>query len=100
MVHAGLLALRVRMWLSARMSFGQHPVTTAGLPRFTFSDSPSDRLRFPRLQLRGSAGFAPASHRPACSRPTIMLEPNFEKEQKQQPGNSTGHPDTKSNATP
>jgi hypothetical protein len=29
--------------------------------------SPSDRLRFPRLQLRGSAGFAPASHSASVS---------------------------------
>src|SRR5216684_5939152 len=35
---------------------------------------------------------------PACRRPTIMREPNFEKEQKQQPSKSTGHGDTKSNA--
>jgi len=33
---------------------------------------------------------------PACRRPTIMREPNFEKEQKQQPSKSTGHFDTKS----
>jgi hypothetical protein len=31
--------------------------TATGLPR----DIPSDRLQFPRLQLRGSAGFSPAS---------------------------------------
>jgi hypothetical protein len=32
-----------------------------------FPGFPSDRLRFPRLQLRGSAGFAPASHSASLS---------------------------------
>src|SRR5438309_7476043 len=40
--------LRVRML---------YPEITYGLPGF----GPSDRRRFPRLQLRGSAGFSPAS---------------------------------------
>ncbi len=35
----------------------EHPDSADGLP----GNSPSDRLRFPRLQLRGSAGIAPAS---------------------------------------
>jgi len=34
-----------------------HPVLADGLPGI----APSDRLRFSRLQLRGSAGIAPAS---------------------------------------
>src|ERR1700693_6548430 len=80
------------------MSFGPASNYYNRPSQIVFSDIPSDRLRCPRLQLRGSAGFAPASHKPACRRPTIMREPNFEKEQKQQPGKSTGHADTKSNA--
>src|SRR5208283_3175326 len=51
---------------------------------------PSGRLRCPRLQLRGSAGFAPASHSPAWSWATIMREPNFEKEREQQIANLPG----------
>src|ERR1700721_439363 len=35
----------------------EHPVSCDGLPGI----HPSDRLRFSRLQLRGSAGIAPAS---------------------------------------
>jgi hypothetical protein len=35
----------------------QHPKFAGGLP----GNSSSDRLRFSRLQLRGSAGIAPAS---------------------------------------
>jgi hypothetical protein len=35
----------------------EHPIVADGLPR----EFPSDRLRFSRLQLRGSAGIAPAS---------------------------------------
>jgi hypothetical protein len=34
-----------------------HPAIATSLPR----DFPSDWLPFPRLQLRGSAGFSPAS---------------------------------------
>src|ERR1700675_4647624 len=79
------------------MSFGPASGYCNRPSQVVFSDIPSDRLRCPRLQLRGSAGFAPASHKPACRRPTIMREPNFEKEQKQQPGKFTGHCDTKSN---
>src|SRR5208282_2768117 len=51
---------------------------------------PSGQSRCPRLQLRGSAGFAPASHSPAWGWSTIMREPNFEKEQKQQLANLPG----------
>jgi len=47
-VHADLLALRVRA-VSARLS------------QPAFPGNPSDWLQFPRLQLRGSAGFSPAS---------------------------------------
>ena len=57
-VYAGLLALRVRMkkqW--AIRHWLQHPEFAGGLPGI----APSDRLRFSRLQLRGSAGIAPAS---------------------------------------
>src|SRR3982074_1664574 len=100
MVHAGLLASTSQdvscrsneLWPSIQLL---HPA----FPWLSFSSFPSDRLRCPRLQLRGSAGFAPASHRPACCQPTIMREPNFEKEQKQRSGKSTGHCDTKSNGT-
>jgi hypothetical protein len=35
----------------------QHPVTPPAFPGLT----PSGRWQFPRLQLRGSAGFSPAS---------------------------------------
>jgi hypothetical protein len=62
-----------------------------------FSDIPSDQLRFPRLQLRGSAGFAPASYSTSVWLVYIMREPNFEKEQEQQLGKSTGLGGTKSN---
>src|SRR6266446_552516 len=64
------------------MSFGPASGYYNRPSQVVFLDIPSDRLRCPRLQLRGSAGFAPASHKPACRRPTIMREPNFEKEQK------------------
>src|SRR6266481_6536104 len=97
MVHAGLLACESGCELFARMSFGPAAGYYNRPSQVVFSDVPSDRLRCPRLQLRGSAGFAPASHKPACRRPTIMREPNFEKEQKQQPGKFTGHCATKSN---
>ena len=50
-VCAGLLALRVRM------ACWDIRLLAAGLP----GTHPSDQRRFPRLQLRGSAGFAPAS---------------------------------------
>src|SRR5437879_6248539 len=67
-VCAGLLALRVRMVNSTQQSAlsiqpmralaRAHPRFFAGgLPGI----APSDRLRFSRLQLRGSAGIAPAS---------------------------------------
>jgi hypothetical protein len=49
--------------------------------------------------LRGSAGVAPASHSTAFRRTTIMREPNFEKERKQQLRKSTGRPDRKSNVS-
>jgi len=50
MVRAGLLASRVRTKLTVRL-----PQT--GLPR----NYPVAGCKFPRLQLRGSAGFSPAS---------------------------------------
>jgi hypothetical protein len=53
------------------------------LLRPAFPDRPSDRLRFPRLQLRGSAGFSPASHEQKLQ-PMTWREPRFEKEQKMQ----------------
>src|SRR6266446_7296815 len=49
-VHAGLLASRVRT-----------PLSTFDEYKRPSRVCPSDRLRFPRLQLRGSAGFSPAS---------------------------------------
>src|SRR5580700_7886172 len=58
-VYAGLLALRVRMrggnWQFA-IGWSIRILQTA-FPGI----APSDRLRFSRLQLRGSAGIAPAS---------------------------------------
>lgn len=51
----------------------------------------------PDLQLRGSAGFSPASHSPAFRRPTIMREPKIEKEQKQQSRKFTRGNNTTSN---
>src|SRR5208337_2416821 len=59
---------------------------------------PSDRLRCPRLQLRGSAGFSPASHSASVSPAYDHARTQFEKEQKQRPSQSTGHANTKSNA--
>src|ERR1700679_1066382 len=54
-VYDGLLALRVR---TLERQFGSGIRNSAdGLPGIT----PSDRLRCSRLQLRGSAGIAPAS---------------------------------------
>jgi hypothetical protein len=44
-------------WQLAIGNWPKHPDFTDGLP----GNSPSDRLRFSRLQLRGSAGIAPAS---------------------------------------
>src|ERR1700733_13432420 len=61
-VCAGLLALRVRML--ERQASGKWPFAIAlasGFCRRSSQDSPGDQLRFSRLQLRGSAGFAPAS---------------------------------------
>ena len=58
---------------------------------------PSDRLRCPRLQLRGSAGFSPASHSAGVSPAYDHARTQFEKEQKQQPRQSTGRASTKSN---
>jgi hypothetical protein len=55
-------------WLASQdVSFRPASATTTGLPRLSFSGFPSDQLRFPRLQLRGSAGFAPASHSASVS---------------------------------
>jgi hypothetical protein len=48
----------------------------AGLPR----EISSDRRRCPRLQLRGSAGFTPASQFP--SEQTEMREPNLKEQKK------------------
>src|SRR5258706_2115360 len=53
-VYAGLLALRVRMLI---VTVHNIRLCTAGLPGI----HPSGRLRSSRLQLRGSAGIAPAS---------------------------------------
>src|ERR1017187_9334334 len=53
-IYAGLLALRVRM---ANPAVRNTRLLADGLP----GNFPSDRLQFPRLQLRGSAGIAPAS---------------------------------------
>jgi hypothetical protein len=62
--RTGLLALRVR-------TQKLRPMLAAGLPR----NLSSDRRRCPRLQLRGSAGFTPASQFP--SERTEMREPNL-----------------------
>src|ERR1700733_2890461 len=56
-VYAGLLALRVRRLRLAISSYLNLPDSADGLP----GNAPSGRLRFSRLQLRGSAGIAPAS---------------------------------------
>src|ERR1022692_2649096 len=56
-VYAGLLALRVRMRRVAISIWPEHTDSAGGLP----GNAPSGRLRFSRLQLRGSAGIAPAS---------------------------------------
>jgi hypothetical protein len=48
--------------------------------------------------LRGSAGFAPASHSASVSLAYDHARTQFEKEQKQQPSKSTGQPETKSTA--
>jgi hypothetical protein len=69
----------------------QHPVAAIGLPRFSFSGCPSDRLRCPRLQLRGSAGFSPASHSAGISPAYDHARTQFEKEQLPQPAKFIGH---------
>ena len=67
-VRTGLLALRVRT---------QRPTLAAGLPGSTL---PVTSCEFPRLQLRGIAGFSPASQFQSVW--TEMREPKFFKERK------------------
>jgi len=56
-IRAGLLALRVRMFSSqASQLVDDIRDQSSAFPGF-----PSDRRYGPRLQLRGSAGFSPAS---------------------------------------
>jgi hypothetical protein len=76
--------LRVRTRLS--------PLHAASFPGF-FSNSKRFSVNgreCPRLQLRGSAGFAPASHSSGITPAYDHARTQFEKEQKQQPAKFTG----------
>jgi hypothetical protein len=81
-VRAGLLALRVRTFSGTIPVFGVRLLQPA-FPKFPSVD---DR-KFLRLQLRGSAGFAPASQSHRMMR---VREPNVVKEQISVDGNVLG----------
>src|SRR5208282_564345 len=92
-VHAGLLALRVRMRALA--------------PASGYYNRPSQAVIFQTFPVTGCVvlAYSCAAARDlhplpigCVSRPTIMREPNIEKEQKQQLRKFTGPRDTKSNA--
>src|SRR2546430_15910140 len=76
-VRAGLLAWRVRTLRGDFAHEFQYPAIATGLPRIT----PGDRRQFPRLQLRGSAGFSPASQ--SSSRRGRANQRNVGKEREQ-----------------
>jgi hypothetical protein len=64
----------------------------SAFPGFSLSEIPSGRLRCPRLQLRGSAGFAPASHSAGESPAYDHARTYFEKEQNSSPANLAANP--------
>src|SRR5208337_4211961 len=67
-------------------------------PGCPFQAAPVTGCDFLAYSCAAARDLHPLPIAPACRRPTIMREPNIEKEQKKQPSKSTGQWETKSNA--
>ncbi len=97
MVRTGLLALRVRM-CARSMSMPSIRLLQSAFPGFPFQDVPVTGCGVLAYSCAAARDLHPLPIAPACRWPTIMREPNVEKERKLRPSKSTGPADRKSNS--